>query len=98
MMVKSFLSDRKLPAPKIFRPPPQARPAVLTEFVNRERDLLRRIEAARRIDLRRTKIPSPVTRLVRINLGDAFGVLVHHARRHLGQMERVRALVGFPTD
>jgi hypothetical protein len=98
MMVKSFMSDRKLPAPKIFRPAPAPRSAVLDEFLDRERDLLGRLERARVIDLRHSRLASPVTHLVRINLGDALGIIVHHARRHLGQMERVRARVGFPVN
>lgn len=31
---------------------------------------------------------------VRLNLGDAFAVLVTHAERHLGQAERVRRAIG----
>jgi hypothetical protein len=96
MMVKSFMSERRLPAPKMFRPAAAARASVLDEFLARERELLTWMGRARSVHLTRTKLASPVTRLVRINLGDAFGALVHHARRHLGQMERVRARVGFP--
>ena len=98
MMVKSFKSDRKLPAPKLFRPAPDARAGVLEEFLSRERELLGRLERARHLELRKTKLASPVSRLIRINLGDALGILVQHARRHLGQMERVRARVGFPAS
>jgi uncharacterized damage-inducible protein DinB len=98
MMVSSFRSDRKLPAPKLFRPPPEPRANVLDEFLARERELLGRIERAWHLELRKTKLASPISRLVRINLGDALGILVEHARRHLGQMERVRARVGFPVD
>lgn len=96
MMVRSFRSERKLPAPKMFRPAPEPRADVLEEFLARERELLRRIERARDLELRKTRLPSPLSRLIRINLGDALGILVEHARRHLGQMERVRARVGFP--
>lgn len=98
MMVKSFRSDRKLPAPKLFRPAPEPRANVLEEFLARERELQDELERARHLDLRTTKLASPVSRLVRINLGDALGILVEHARRHLGQMERVRGRVGFPTS
>jgi hypothetical protein len=98
MLVRSFASDRKLPAPKIFRPGPEPRPDVLDEFLARERELGERLARARTLDLRGMKLASPVSRLIRINLGDALGTLVHHARRHLGQMMRVRARVGFPTD
>jgi hypothetical protein len=36
------------------------------------------------------------SRLIRLNLGDCFMVGVAHARRHLGQIERIRAQPGFP--
>jgi uncharacterized damage-inducible protein DinB len=98
ILVRSFASNRKMPAPKIFRPGPQPRPEVLDEFLERERQLLERLARARTVDLRRAKLSSPVARVIRLNLGDALGVLVHHARRHLGQMARVRAQVGFPSD
>lgn len=98
MLVRSFASDRRLPAPKIFRPAPEPRPNVLDEFLAREEQLLERLARARTVDLQRVKLASPVASLIRINLGDALGILVHHARRHLGQMARVRARVGFPVD
>jgi uncharacterized damage-inducible protein DinB len=100
MLVRSFASDRRTRAPKIFRPGFEPRPDVLDAFLARERQLLARLARlarARTVDLRRVKLASPVTRLIRMNLGDALGVLVHHARRHLGQMVRVRARVGFPS-
>ena len=37
---------------------------------------------------------SPVAPLLRLNLGDAFRVLVVHAHRHLAQVERTRRAVG----
>lgn len=98
MMVKSFASDRKLPAPRIFRPAPTPRANVLDEFLTREQSLVAMMGRADDIDLRRVKLASPVSRVIRINLGDAFGILVQHARRHLMQMTRVRAMVGFPAS
>ena len=37
---------------------------------------------------------SPVTPILRMNLGDAFRVLVVHSHRHLAQAERTRRAVG----
>lgn len=37
---------------------------------------------------------SPVAPLIRVNLGDAFRVLVVHCHRHLAQVERTRRAVG----
>jgi hypothetical protein len=54
------------------------------------------IERARPLEWRRLRIASPLSRLIRLNLGDCFMVGVAHARRHLGQIERIRAQPGFP--
>jgi hypothetical protein len=48
-------------------------------------------------DLRHPHFGSPVTSLLRLNLGDAFVLLVTHGERHAGQIERVRAAAGFPA-
>jgi hypothetical protein len=32
---------------------------------------------------------SPVTALLRLNLGDGFLILISHAERHFGQIDRV---------
>jgi hypothetical protein len=42
-------------------------------------------------DWRRLRMRSPVMPLLRFNLGDAFLMLLVHAERHAGQMERVAA-------
>ena len=39
-------------------------------------------------------LSSPVAPLLRLNLGDAFRVLVVHSHRHLAQVERTRRAVG----
>ena len=54
------------------------------------------MESAKGIDLRRNKVTSPVSKLIRINLGDALLILVVHSQRHLQQIARVRAHPDFP--
>ncbi len=47
--------------------------------------------------MRKLRMTSPVTPLVRrLNLGDAFVIIVVHAQRHMRQIERVIAAPGFP--
>jgi hypothetical protein len=48
------------------------------------------------VDLVAARLSSPASRLIRMNLGDAFRILVVHGRRHLGQIERVLARDAFP--
>lgn len=88
LLVNSFKSPRKRRAPKIYRPGPSPRPRALEELVARQEELARLIAAAGDKEWRRVRLRSPVTPLVRMNLGDAFAVLVTHAERHAGQIER----------
>jgi hypothetical protein len=88
----------RLPAPKVFRPGPAARERVLDAFVGMQERLATLIERSATLDWRRLKGPSPVTPLVRLNLGDAFQVLVNHSNRHLNQARRVAEAPGFPRS
>lgn len=89
-------ATRKLPAPKLFRPGPTPRAGVLETFVGMQERLASLIDRSATLDWRRLKGPSPVTPLVRVNLGDAFQVLVNHGNRHLNQARRVAGAAGFP--
>jgi hypothetical protein len=42
----------------------------------------------------RVGLTSPLSPLFRMNLGDAFRILVVHSHRHLAQAERTRRAVG----
>ncbi|HEU5183393.1 MAG TPA: DinB family protein [Gemmatimonadaceae bacterium] len=88
LLVNAFRSPRKRRAPKIYRPGPSPRSGALEEFVARHEELGRLIAAAGDKEWRRVRLRSPVTALIRMNLGDAFAVLVTHAERHAGQIER----------
>jgi len=87
---------RKLPAPRIFRPAPHARPGVLEAFLHGQRALVDLVDTASRFDLFHSRTSSPVTRLIRLNLGDCFAISIVHERRHLGQLERICANSAFP--
>lgn len=88
-------STRRTPAPQIFRPA-EPRANVVEEYIKVREELLQLMESAKGIDLRRNKVTSPVSKLIRINLGDAFLILVVHTQRHLQQIARVRAHPDFP--
>lgn len=88
---------RSAPSPKIWRPASHPPADTLDNFLAAQATLAGLIRDAANIDLVRTRLSSPVSRLVRVNLGDAFQVLVVHDWRHLGQVERILARPGFPT-
>lgn len=58
--------------------------------MKRQEDLGHLLTEASGIDWRGVRMRSPVTRLVRMNLGDALTVLVVQAERHAAQIERVK--------
>jgi uncharacterized damage-inducible protein DinB len=91
LLAQSLRNPRKLPAPKSYKPGASPRPRVLAEFLARQEEVGRLIAEARTMDWQRVRMRSPVLPIVRMNLGDALTILVVHAERHAGQIERVKA-------
>jgi hypothetical protein len=90
-------NQRRAPSPKGWRPAAHPTGDTLENFLAAQATLAGLIRDAAGVDLLRTRLSSPVSRLARLNLGDAFRVLVVHDWRHLGQVERVLARPGFPA-
>jgi hypothetical protein len=99
-LVRTMTSPRRYPAPGVFRPSSGSGRDWKAE-IERYRGLLdqlgRLLQETRGVSLNRAKVVSPVTRLMRMNLGDAFSLWLAHDRRHLGQMQRVREHPDFPN-
>lgn len=91
LLVRSFELPRKLRAPRRWRPEPTARPNVTAEFLAGQRRLVDLIERSTAFDWQRVRLASPVSSLIRMNVGDAFAILVTHGERHFHQIERIRA-------
>ena len=96
-LARALRGPRKLPAPRSWVPSPTPRPEVLDTFRARLRDTAALLERARPLEWNRVRLSSPITRLVRLNLGDCFAVTIAHAHRHAGQIERIRNSPGFPA-
>jgi hypothetical protein len=47
-------------------------------------------QSADGLDLARIKVPTPISRLIRLSLGMTFAQVAAHERRHLDQAWRVR--------
>ena len=86
-------NTKKLPAPRIYRQFTAVRPDVVEQYLAATRRLREQLLAADGLDLG-TGLSSLISPLVRLNLGDVFVILVTHAHRHLGQVERTRRAVG----
>lgn len=91
LLVRAFASRRRFPAPRVFRPGPAPREEVIAAFIATLDELGRLMDTAAGLDWRRVRTSSPVSRAVRLNLGDCFVVVVRHAERHFRQIDRVRA-------
>lgn len=90
-------STRKLPAPRIWHPVPEARQDAVEQFLRTHDELVALTWEVEGVDLVRSRTHSPVSRLIRVNLGDCFATLVVHARRHLDQVRRLVERPGFPA-
>ncbi|MEJ7811341.1 MAG: DinB family protein [Gemmatimonadaceae bacterium] len=81
----------RLRAPAIFKPSAAPPPTIYRDFLLQQRTLDEMIRDADGLDLRRIKVASPVTRLLRFGLGDALEIMIAHEMRHLRQAEAVSA-------
>lgn len=89
---------RRMKTFKIFQVPPGATHSaaqVLPEFLRVRDQLAERVRQADGLDLRRPRVVSPVTPLLRMPLGAYFAFVIAHDRRHLWQARQVREAPGF---
>lgn len=88
--VRSLLAESrgKFKTPAVWQPDQQA--DVLGRFTRLQDDLLELTREADGIDLKRVKLASPVSPLVRLNLFEALNLIAVHEDRHLKQAARVR--------
>ena len=90
---------RRLRVPGVFAPVP-GRPAesLLPEFRRLREALLDRLAEADGLDLAALKTSSPAARFFTLTLGQCFGALAAHDRRHLWQAKQVVAHPDFPKE
>lgn len=69
--------------------PQRPREVALGEWMATQDRLARAIDGARGLDLARVRTRSPFLRLLPLSLGQAFGAVLAHNRRHISQAERV---------
>lgn len=81
-----------LPAPRRFQPlHGQPVTAVLPTFTHIQDMFLFQLDRAEGLDLRRIRVPSTITRWVKMSLGAIFQLAAAHERRHIEQARRVRS-------
>jgi hypothetical protein len=86
---------RKFKSPKMYTPSSNHTISCLTNSFDALQDeFCSRAAKANGLDLARVKVPSPVTRLMRLSLGQWFKLLAGHQERHLQQAQHVRERMG----
>ena len=78
-------------APRRFQPlHGQPVTGVLPTFLHVQSQFIRQLERADGLDLRRVKVPTPLSRFLKMSLGMMFAQAVAHEQRHLAQARQVR--------
>ncbi len=72
--------------------------ALLPTFLHYQEELILRLGQANGLDLARIKLVLPGHRFLRLSLGQCFGFLAAHERRHLWHMREVRNHQQFPPE
>jgi hypothetical protein len=96
LLAWSMTSQRRFPAPRGWRPPDVPRPHVREAWAGELRELVALLDRAAVLPWNRLRFRSPAAPLIRLNLGDGFHIVVLHAERHSGQIDRALALS--PSD
>jgi hypothetical protein len=91
-------NPRKFKAPKSFQPSrSDFDEKIVANFLDHQQDLIGKMERCRNLNVRKTKIVSPVSDAITYSLADAFRILVVHEQRHFEQARRVTKTKGFPV-
>jgi hypothetical protein len=70
---------------------------ILREFIATQNGLIAALKTASGVDLGRAKFRSPFVRMLRLSVGQGFGAVLAHNRRHLWHARRILSAAGFPT-
>jgi hypothetical protein len=61
---------------------------VVGEFIRQQEILLKYLRQARKKDLNSIKIPTSISKLIKLKLGDVFQFIIAHDERHMQQAKR----------
>ncbi|NIR46787.1 MAG: DinB family protein [Gemmatimonadetes bacterium] len=84
---------RTFKTPRLYRPEPKREwtvPQAVQEFANLQEKFISILHNADGVDLARARAASPVTRLLRLSLGQWLKLLAGHQKRHLWQARQVK--------
>jgi hypothetical protein len=92
---KSMLPKEKLNKMKTFKDknPLNAKldKMVINKFIDQQITLLGLLNQSRKVSLNKVKIPTSISNLIKLKLGDTFQFFINHIIRHLNQINRIQA-------
>lgn len=100
MMLPSNVAEvkNKMKTPKGYRPELVLNAdQVLHEFIAHQHKLLKLLETARKRNMNELKIPTSLTKLLKLKLGDTFRFLIAHEQRHMVQARNALKALGIAT-
>lgn len=76
--------------------------SVIDTFIHQQFLLIDLLNDARGVSLNKVKIPTSISHLLRLKLGDTFRFVINHNIRHMAQVEKIlqqlpAAVAGFPV-
>jgi len=80
---------KKMKSPKAHQPSSMIieSHAVISTFIEQQEKLLQLLEAAKQVDLNKTRVPISISKFIRLKLGDTFNFFVMHICRHVLQAQ-----------
>ena len=66
-------------------------------FKRFQQELLTILESAKSVNIQRAKVPTSISKFVRLRLGDAFLFVIYHNQRHIQQAMNLMSHRAFPT-
>lgn len=82
---------------KVFKPSlREINTNIIGSFCEEVETMISFAEKLRGVDLTKIKISSPVTKLLRMNVGDVLLINLYHDKRHINQAEKIMMETNFP--
>jgi len=64
---------------------------VIDRFISQQIKLLELLNQSRNVSLGKVRIPTSISNLIKLKLGDTFQFFINHIIRHLQQVDRIKA-------
>ncbi len=71
---------------------------VFKEFYEHQNKLIQLLETARKRNLEQVRVPTSISKMIRLKLGDVFRFLIAHEQRHMIQARNAIRATGVSTD